>query len=92
MIIFIGLVDICICIWFYRGESDKKADMFFTEISSIPCESSSNTKNKSDRHTIPNNKKTREIDSYRSQLSSKISSVPFQNTYRKLRNYYLKSN
>jgi len=38
----------------------------------------------SSRSSIPINRKSREIELHKSQLSSSISSIPFQNTYRKL--------
>lgn len=64
--------------------------MYFTDISNVRCDNSINTKMKSNRSTIPNSRKTPEIESQRSQLSSKIPSVSFKNTYRKLiYNYYL---
>jgi hypothetical protein len=69
--------------YFYRAENDKKTDVFFTDISDIPCDSLSNTMMTSARSSIPVNRKTREIESRTSPISSTVPSVPFQNTYRK---------
>jgi hypothetical protein len=45
----------------------------------------------SGRYSVPVNRKARDIESNKSQLSSAISSIPFQNTYRKLIRYQSKS-
>jgi hypothetical protein len=45
----------------------------------------------SGRSSIPVNRKTREIESRTSPLSSTVSPVPFQNTYRNRLRYTLKS-
>jgi hypothetical protein len=46
----------------------------------------------SSRYSVPVNRKARDIESNKSQLSSAISPVPFQNTYRTLIKYHFRSN
>jgi hypothetical protein len=58
--------------------------VYFTNLSNVPCSALSNTMMESSRSSILINRKSREIESHKSQLSSSISSIPFQNTYRKL--------
>ena len=72
---------------FYRAENDKKTDVFFADTSDVPCDSLPNTMMPSARTSVPTDRKTREIESRASPVSSNVTAVPFQNTYRKQLSY-----
>ncbi|CAF3808973.1 unnamed protein product [Rotaria sordida] len=62
--------------WLDKAENDKKTDVYFTNLSDVPCSSLPDTMMESGHHSVPVIQK-----SHISQLSSEISSIPFQNTY-----------
>ncbi|CAF4049780.1 unnamed protein product [Rotaria sp. Silwood2] len=62
--------------WLDKAENDKKTDVYFNDLSDVPCSSLSDTIMESGHYLASIIRR-----SHTSQLSSEISPIPFQNTY-----------
>ncbi|CAF3508369.1 unnamed protein product [Rotaria sp. Silwood1] len=62
--------------WLDKAENDKKTDVYFTDLSDVPCSLLANTIMESDHHSVSIIRK-----SHTSPSLSEISPTPFQNTY-----------
>lgn len=65
-----------------RAENDRKTDVYFTQLSDVPCNSLPSTMPESNRRNVPIVQQGRDNQSKGSTISSAVSTTPFQNTYR----------
>jgi len=71
--------------WIDKAENDKQTDVYFTDVSNIPCDSLPDTMPETGRRSIPTNREapagiTSSLTP-QSQASVQTPTTPFKNTY-----------
>ncbi len=72
--------------WIDKAENDKQTDVYFTNVSDVPCDSLPDTMPETGRRSIPTIREAPDAGipsslTSQSQVSAETPTIPFKNTY-----------